>query len=42
VIGWRDEDWVTLYEERAAIREYDGGYDRRAAEIMALGEVIKA
>lgn len=27
-----------FYEERAAIREYDGGYDRKRAEQLALFE----
>jgi len=31
---WRDE-----FEERAAIREYDGGYTRAEAERLAWGEI---
>ena len=33
-------DWLEDYDERCAIREYDGGLTRRAAEIMALRECI--
>jgi hypothetical protein len=32
-------DWRDLYEERAAIREYDGGYSRPEAERLAWGEI---
>lgn len=31
-----------LYEERAAIREYDGGQDRAEAEAAALQEAMRA
>jgi hypothetical protein len=34
---WPD-DWRIRFEERAAIREYDGGEDRRTAERMAFAE----
>ena len=30
------------FEERAAIREYDGGYDRAEAERLALADVLEA
>jgi hypothetical protein len=33
------EDWRDLYEERAAIREFDGHYSRAEAERLAWGEV---
>jgi len=33
------EDWHLLWEERAAIREYDGGLPRERAEAAALAEV---
>ena len=33
---------VDLFEERAAIREHDGGQDRRAAERAALAEAARA
>jgi hypothetical protein len=32
-------DWRDLYEERAAIREFDGGYPRAEAERLAWGEL---
>lgn len=32
-----EREW---YEERAAIREYMGGYDRAEAERLARGDVI--
>ena len=34
--------WRELYEERAAIREYDGGQAREHAEAEALCEIISA
>jgi hypothetical protein len=34
-------DWRDFYEERAAIRESYGGYQRRAAEILAFNDCIK-
>ena len=33
------EFWRELYEERAAIRQYDGGYRRDEAERLAWGEL---
>ena len=33
-------EWRDLYEERAAIREYEGGQAREHAEAAALGEVV--
>jgi hypothetical protein len=33
-------DWRVEWEERAAIREYDGGLPRERAEAMALDDVI--
>jgi len=33
-------DWRELWEERAAIREYDGGYPRDVAESLALAEIL--
>ncbi len=35
------EPWRELYEERAAIREYDGGQAREHAEAEALREVVE-
>jgi hypothetical protein len=34
------EPWRELYEERAAIREYDGGQAREHAEVEALREIL--
>lgn len=34
------EDLYELYQERAAIRQYDGGQSRELAEAMALLDVI--
>ena len=39
VAPWADADWAALTAERAAIREYDGGLDRPAAEAAAQAEV---
>ena len=36
------EHWREFYEERAAIREYDGGQAREHAEAEALTETIAA
>jgi hypothetical protein len=33
-----DQEW---FEERASIREYDGGMDRDAAELMAAVDLKK-
>jgi hypothetical protein len=32
-------NWCDLFEERAAIYEYDGGYTRAEAEVLAWGEL---
>jgi hypothetical protein len=32
-------DWHNLYEDRAAIREFDGHYTRAEAELLAWGEI---
>ena len=31
-------DYREFYEERAAIREYEGGYSRKEAEVLAYKE----
>ena len=36
------EDLLEAWEERAAIREYDGGYSRPHAEALALLDLIDA
>ena len=33
-------DWRELYEERSAVREFDGGHSRAAAEAGALRDVL--
>ncbi|MGT2479611.1 hypothetical protein ACU4GR_13615 [Methylobacterium oryzae CBMB20] len=33
-------DWLSYYEERAAIREYEGGFDRHEAERLVLKETV--
>lgn len=38
--GVDPDDWLAHYEERAAIREFEGGYDRDEAERLALEETI--
>lgn len=40
VAGAPDEYWLTFHEERAAIREYDGGLSRPDAEAGALQDAI--
>ncbi|MCJ2014537.1 hypothetical protein [Methylobacterium sp. J-076] len=35
-------DWIAHFEERAAIREFEGGFDRAEAERLALSETISA
>jgi hypothetical protein len=34
--GWSGEDWLTFFNERAAIAEFDGGLPRREAEARAF------
>jgi hypothetical protein len=34
-------DWHELWDERAAIMEYDGGLPREHAEAAALSEILK-
>lgn len=34
------EEWMAEFEERAAIREYDGGFDRRIAEELAWTDTV--
>lgn len=34
-------DWHFLWDERAAIMEYDGGLPRERAEAMALADVLQ-
>lgn len=34
------QEWLDAFEERAAIREFDGLYPRAEAEALAFGEVV--
>ena len=36
---WGEDDWRYAFEERAAILEFDGGYDRAEAERLARIEI---
>lgn len=36
------QKWLDMYEERAAIIQYDGGYSKMAAEQFAFEEVMDA
>jgi hypothetical protein len=38
--GWTAEDWRAYFEERAAVREYDGGLTRAEAERLALEDTV--
>ncbi|MGU3284965.1 hypothetical protein [Methylobacterium mesophilicum] len=40
--GNDSEDWFAHLEERAAIREFEGGFSRAEAEHLALEETITA
>ena len=35
-------DWLDVFEERAAIREYEGGFNRPEAERLAWTETVNA
>jgi hypothetical protein len=34
-------EWFLMWDERAAIREYDGGLPRERAEALALAEILE-
>jgi hypothetical protein len=38
--GWTAEDWQALFDERAAIAEFDGGLPRPEAEAGAFGACV--
>lgn len=38
-LEWSEDDWRYAFEERAAIYEFDGGYDRAEAERLARIEI---
>ena len=37
---WTAEDWAAHYDERAGLREFDGGLGRIMAEALALRDCI--
>ena len=40
-LDWTDEDWQALFDERAAIAEFDGGLLRLDAEALARKHCIE-
>src|SRR5262245_2144374 len=38
--GWSAEDWQALFDERAAVLEYDGGLGRLDAELRAFEDCV--
>lgn len=40
LVSWLPPNLVEVWEERAAIRQYDAGYAKRDAEIEALLDVL--
>ena len=38
--SWGPADWQGYFEERAAIREYDGGFARSEAERLAFADMV--
>jgi hypothetical protein len=38
--SWLADDWLVLFDERAAILEFDGGLLREFAELQAIGSCI--
>ena len=40
LVSWLPPDWREVWEERAAIRQFDAGYTKRDAEIEALLDVL--
>lgn len=40
LVGLLDDDLAEMFQERAAVREYDGGYARAHAEALALLDVL--
>lgn len=37
---WTSAEWLTFFQERAAIAEFDGGLSRADAEQVAMAEVV--
>ena len=40
MVTWQADDWVTLFNERVAISEIEGGLDRLVAEINAFEDCV--
>ena len=40
LVGLLDDDFAELFQERAAVREFDGGYTRAYAEALGLLDVV--
>lgn len=40
LIGLLDDNFAELFQERAAVREFDGGYTRAHAEALGLLDVL--
>ncbi len=40
-LGWDRDDWRAYFEERSAIREYDGGISSIAAQLLAYGDTVQ-
>ena len=38
---WNAEDWKAHFDERAGIREFDGGLNRQMAEARAFGDTVE-
>ena len=38
--SWEAADWQALFQERAAIREYEGGFARSEAERLAFDDTV--
>ena len=38
--GWTPEDWRAYFEERAGIRQFEGGFERSEAERLAFGDCV--
>lgn len=42
IAKYTDKELVELWEERAAVAEYDGGLSREAAELQAANEIRRS
>lgn len=38
--GWTPEDWQGYFEERAGIRQFEGGFERNEAERLAFEDCV--